>query len=640
MNRRLACGLLVAAAAASGCESDVAFTARAKPEQITSIAGTSAVHLYWEPVPGAAGYHIRDADTGDALMGTVLPETEEGIPFADGESSIRLVITARRGNAESDPSPVIEVFSQPDQLSPNPVWVASSFGLAFGSAIVSAGDVDDDGFEDVLIGAPATSGGGGVFLFRGRSAGLHLTPAWEETFAGTGGEFGASLARSDTYNDGETAWIVGAPGGKGRAYVYPYGGGATLGIPVPYDPPLEFEFSGFGRRVVAAGNLDGLVPRREEIAISAPAAAGGGRVFLYPGVTIEGNEDPPVGYSRVEVRLSPLEDGAELGAAMAPAGNLETDPADDLLLGAPGHLSIGGVAIAQGGPALFLSSALNISVEYLGEQVGERFGASVVPVGDPDEDDRAEFAVGAPLHDCDLDGLVPETGRIVIVNRDGSPEIVPEECKAEHEGLRVGTTLSDAGRVLNNLDQFLVGALDTSSGLGFFRLDQVTYGPPSEGEEPALSAGPIYNGDAALEPGVGRALATADVNGDGRPDILVGIPDRGPRGAVLLYVTLPDFGPQVHAGSLIETLGNVDVRLSTAFVSDSVGAEYDCTIDWGDDGIDVVPSCTPERLRAVTHQYPDAPQGVNVDYPVGVRAEATDGRSGFGLTRVRVTPGE
>lgn len=645
--------LLVAAAlAAAGCNSEVAFTPKGKPEQITTLASSSGVDLFWEVVPGASGYRVYE------LVGGDVTDTEYDLPFASipfTGAELRLQIAARRGNAESERSPEIVVLRQPDHISPSPVWVATSHGLAFGSAITGAGDVDEDGFEDVLIGAPATSGGGGVFLFRGRGAGLVNTPAWFETVAGTSEELGASLAYSETHLDGEPAWIVGAPGGAGRAYVYPKGPGATLGTPTYHDAPAGFENRGFGRTVVSAGNLDGeLNPRRDEIAIAAPGGPEGGRVFLYPGVS---SVPDPQAFPRVEVRLQDAPDG-ELGAAMAAAGNLETDPADDLLLGAPGYsASFGGVVTLHGSPSLFYAPELVFpGVDFIGDHPGERFGASLASVGDADDDDRNEFVVGAPMHDCENELDDPsddyfESGRIVIVDPDDVP--IPTTTCGE-TGQRVGTSLHAAGTVFNDQEQLLVGALaatgghTSTSGLpgvppqGFFRFDRVyrPSPPPGPKETPALELEHFPDASGISGEGVGRVLATSDVNGDGRPDVLVGIPDRGARGTVLLYVTIPVFGPEVHAGPLIDAPAGSVVHLDAAFVTDTVDAEYECSIDWGVPGVPPWTSgggCTAEILRGAGFPYDPPPEGEDFeDHPVRVTVATRDGRTGLGLTRVRV----
>src|SRR5688572_8258455 len=64
------------------------------------------------------------------------------------------------------------------------VWRAESSPIAsgLGGAVASAGDVDGDGFDDVIAGAPFHDGSvmtsGGAFVYLGSEDGLATTPAW------------------------------------------------------------------------------------------------------------------------------------------------------------------------------------------------------------------------------------------------------------------------------------------------------------------------------------------------------------------------------------------------------------------------------------------------------------------------------
>ena len=74
----------------------------------------------------------------------------------------------------------------------------------FGSHVASAGDVDGDGFDDVLVGASGFDGAfidsGRVFLYAGGASGLSTTPSWSFD----GDRPGAFLSRAlgDVNGDG------------------------------------------------------------------------------------------------------------------------------------------------------------------------------------------------------------------------------------------------------------------------------------------------------------------------------------------------------------------------------------------------------------------------------------------------------
>src|SRR5207249_7819180 len=96
------------------------------------------------------------------------------------------------------------------------VIVGSGSGAAFGFAVANAGDVNHDGREDVIIGAPTYSNGqaqeGAAYLYLGSASGLQASPAW--TVEGnTGGiQFGyAVCGAGDVNGDGYPDLAVGAP---------------------------------------------------------------------------------------------------------------------------------------------------------------------------------------------------------------------------------------------------------------------------------------------------------------------------------------------------------------------------------------------------------------------------------------------
>jgi hypothetical protein len=60
-------------------------------------------------------------------------------------------------------------------------------GDNFGFSVASAGDVNRDGYQDVIVGAYLGGTGGQAFVYHGSGSGLNATPNWQadSSLAGT-----------------------------------------------------------------------------------------------------------------------------------------------------------------------------------------------------------------------------------------------------------------------------------------------------------------------------------------------------------------------------------------------------------------------------------------------------------------------
>ncbi|MBK7701451.1 MAG: FG-GAP repeat protein [bacterium] len=160
-------------------------------------------------------------------------------------------------------------------LSPNPV--SSGF---FGASVSGAGDVNDDGNADVVVGARDEDGGaeraGRAYVFSGANGDLLLTlqSPNPEMF----GLFGASVSGAgDVDDDGHADLAVGsevdfgALSGAGRVHIMSGLDGGALQTLVSPDP----EAAGFfGRSVAATGALLG--PGSDGVIVGAMNEDGGG----------------------------------------------------------------------------------------------------------------------------------------------------------------------------------------------------------------------------------------------------------------------------------------------------------------------------------------------------------------------------
>jgi hypothetical protein len=171
----------------------------------------------------------------------------------------------------------------------------------FGHAVSSAGDVDNDGFSDVLVGAPAYNGGlaeeGQASLYLGSMTGLVTTAEWSVESNQATAELGFSVAGAGDVNaDGFDDVVIGAQGLGTEA-----GGGALvfLGSASPFAMTADRTIEGsqargaFGYAVASAGDVndDG----SSDVIVGAPLTDAGqlneGRAFVFLGCVPAADSD-------------------------------------------------------------------------------------------------------------------------------------------------------------------------------------------------------------------------------------------------------------------------------------------------------------------------------------------------------------
>ena len=121
--------------------------------------------------------------------------------------------------------------------SPNPAYEG------YGASVSSAGDVNGDGFDDLVVGAPADtvagSGSGSAYLYLGGAEGLSMTPMTLANPAGVDPAFGRWIAGvGDVNGDGYADVVVAG------SYLYLGGADGLSTAPVPV--AVGFPVAGIG----------------------------------------------------------------------------------------------------------------------------------------------------------------------------------------------------------------------------------------------------------------------------------------------------------------------------------------------------------------------------------------------------------
>lgn len=260
----------------------------------------------------------------------------------------------------------------------------------FGYSICSAGDADEDGVDDVYVGAPFANEGA-VYLLYGDSS---MDSTIDKTFNGdtVGDQFGFSVS-SGLNLDGTSQpdLVVGAPASssaKGAVSVILNPAKTIPKVVVLTGATIGDRFGTSTAVLDYNGDIYG------DVAVGAPNVGGAGAVYLFYGSSISGRFD-----KGIDVTFSEGLAGDMFGVSLS-AGEPRTDGVSDLMVGAPGNDTAGtdsGCAYVFYGN----STADAIADVFLeGFETEARFGFSVAtgPEGsaDYDGDSAADFAVGAP----------------------------------------------------------------------------------------------------------------------------------------------------------------------------------------------------------------------------------------------------
>ncbi|MEO6286507.1 MAG: FG-GAP-like repeat-containing protein [Dyadobacter sp.] len=372
----------------------------------------------------------------------------------------------------------------------------------FGYTVASAGDVNGDGRGDVIVGAyQYSNNAGAAFIYYGSHTGLTATPA--TTLTGTANSMlGISVSATDMDADGYTDIVVGAPNfnaGTGRATVHM---GVSTGISVTPSYILSGTVANgrFGRSVASAGDVNG--DSFGDIIVGASEA---NKAYVYQGNATGMNITPATTLTSPTFNVS-------YGLSVSGAGDVDGDGYCEVIVGAYGN----NAAYVYKGSASGTQATQVKALSGYG-------GVSVAGVGDINGDGYADVMVGAS-------GTGTYAGSAFLFQ--GSALGLPTAPSQTFQGSvyysYFGISVAAAGDVNGDgYSDAIVGASGTSSNTGNA---YVYLGSPVM----ITSLATFLTGTGDF----GYSLAHAgDMNGDGYGDVVVGATSNSSRyGFVYLYL--------------------------------------------------------------------------------------------------------
>ena len=370
-------------------------------------------------------------------------------------------------------------------------------GDIFGCSVASAGDVNADGYDDVVIGAnfyPAESGEGRAYVFFGGPVMHVVADLVIPSPSSTTRWFGISVAGAGDFNgDGYSDFIVGARyAGPGKAFIY-YGGpslDATPDLTLTGEQPTSGSW--FGNSVAPIGDVNG--DGFDDVIVGAPAYGSApsavGRAYVFYGGNV-----PDALPDRV---FTGINAGDRLGWAVGSAGDMNGDGHPDVFATAPRYYASGtdpgSAYVWFGGPGFDTVADLTIHGSVLADRV-----TSAANAGDVDVDGFSDL-------------VITRQGRAEVYFGGSSPNAIPDLTITGGFGSAAGGDMNGDG-----VDDIVLGAsVDNTGGTDAGRVSIYFGGGAVDAIEDVHFVGDGPNRR------FGRGVATARrVDGPGPADLIV-----------------------------------------------------------------------------------------------------------------------
>jgi hypothetical protein len=339
---------------------------------ITDIVASAPTHgdhagrIYMYSVGSGRLLWSADGRPGDELGSGV-----EGIGDANGDGIPDVAASGPSGSG------VAHIYSGRDgQILQS--FKSTRADEIFGNHVSAAGDVDGDGYADIIVGAPGkekeSTNAGHAYVYSGKDGRLLFTLSGDRP----GDAFGSTVAG---YSNGKEHYlVVGAPraGADHHGRVYVYG---------DYSGPPKFVID-----ADATGNALGAM------FVSVTGNADGGTHNIFASDWTNGAKGPSTGRiylhsGRTGERLLTLTgetSGDGFGTSKSTAGDVDGDGMEDLIVGA---WQYGKAAVSAGRAYLYSGRDGHLLKTFTCRTPGDTFGFDAVGLGDVDGDGTADLLI-------------------------------------------------------------------------------------------------------------------------------------------------------------------------------------------------------------------------------------------------------